>query len=435
MLPAVGRIGRMGPGVVGEPNWALPGGLYADYRKSIGSPILRPPSATDTHAANHLAQTAAGSFLTFLPNVPVITDLGWQTSPTRVQLHPDPADFSTANWTRGACTPTQDIAIGGLVGSTITEAGSTSFLRTASTFAVVSASTYTAVFSLKQINSDWLLCTVRDSTLGTNAIRVWVNLATRTKGTVTAVGTGYGHVSSEVIQSSNGQDCYLVVVFTAPTTAVCVSTSSASADAVTSRNDIGGGAGIGSAYGLGFVNVYLGGFAVPPILSAATVAGNQPVIGGLGTLLANGVGGFVQVDLRQPSPSGSNVQILNINDGTGANRLNIYMGANEIRVGMDASSAGQGNIAVVGAYPGPGIFTIAFAFSTNFIMGRAVGYAAPSPDVSATYPVVNRAWLGGRPSSFEEPFQSTRKLALVGGAQDATTFAAIYEKAVLAAAA
>lgn len=183
------------------------------------------------------------------------------------------------------------------------------------------------------------------------------------------------------------------------------------------------------------VNVTTGAFAVPPIQTAgtsATVVGNQQVIDLTGKL-ATGASGFMQVSIQNPSGGAFDPYVFDISDGTANNRLNVRNNSTNFRV--SAAAGGVSQAAFNAAAWQTGIVTLAFAISTNYVNVRIVGQADPGAVTSATYPtgmtIFTVGGLGTGTGS--NIFQYTRKLALKFGPQNASTFAAAFAAAQLAA--
>ena len=187
-------------------------------------------------------------------------------------------NVSNAVWTKTAVVVTsgQADSLGGTSAFLCTESDSGAILRRASTTTVSSGMLHTVSFELKNSNFDWVRVIVGTDTTLTNSHRVWVNVATGAIGTNAIVGTGYGYVSAYV-SAATGGFYRVTVVVTAPTTTMCVAVVSAASDGSTARANVGGGAGIGSAYITGNFDVTLGASAAPIIPTTTAAVYSLPI--------------------------------------------------------------------------------------------------------------------------------------------------------------
>lgn len=179
------------------------------------------------------------------------------------------------------------------------------------------------------------------------------------------------------------------------------------------------------------VQVINKGFVLPPVYSAMTVAGNQQVISGLGTQLAGGVYGFVQVDIRDPG-STNFMNILRFRNNDVTERLTMYYSSGNVVWDSTTGGASSANL-TLGAWA-TGIRTIAFSAGTNYVKARIVGGADIAADTVSAYPsAMNQlSFLGQGSGPSLNTFGNTRLLALWYGQPDATKFDAVYAKAVQA---
>lgn len=182
--------------------------------------------------------------------------------------------------------------------------------------------------------------------------------------------------------------------------------------------------------------IELGAFASPPMLTGSTtVTGNVQINSGLN--LAGGINGFIQfVNL---SGGGTSQRVISFDDGTSGNRCQLVWSDTSASILMTSGGVLSGQVTIPGVNPDAVIGvrqTIAFACSTDFIAGRAVGQAAPTVDTSAAYPVVDRLQYGGVGGgvSISEMFRF-EKVALKVGPANQGGFDAAFEKAQLAHAA
>lgn len=179
------------------------------------------------------------------------------------------------------------------------------------------------------------------------------------------------------------------------------------------------------------VQVINKGFKLPPIYSVASLTGNQQVISGLGTQLAGGVYGFVQVDIRDPGSS--SVRFISVTAaGNGNEQFRIGHNGGNINFVVANGGVATADISL-GAWT-QGVKTIAFAAGSNYAKGRIVGGADVAADTSVTYPTgLSHLGLGGfGTNATNNVFCNTRLLALWYGQPDATKFDAVYAKAVQA---
>lgn len=184
-------------------------------------------------------------------------------------------------------------------------------------------------------------------------------------------------------------------------------------------------------------NVEAGTFASPPIQTAGTsvtVNGNQQTIA-LGSLASGGVAGIIQFNMIQPTVSGTSTRQLEINDGTANNFITMFRrnltGNFAITAATGAVSQGTVDSGVTFA---AGVFTLAFAAGPGYLQMQVVGYAEPASSGLASYPPVTTASPAGQGfSAGINSYQLTRKLALKFGPQNASTFAAAFAAAQLAA--
>jgi len=180
------------------------------------------------------------------------------------------------------------------------------------------------------------------------------------------------------------------------------------------------------------VQVINKGFVLPPIYSAATVTGNQQVVDLTGRL-GSGVAGWVKVYIKDPG-SGS-IRFVSFTASGNGNE--------QIRIGHNAGSmnfvVASGGVPTVDITLGPwtqGVQTIAFAASGSFAKARIVGGADTTARTTVAYPsTINLFGIGGFGTTHANNVYGLSKAAsLRFGPVDATVFADVYAKAVLAAA-
>jgi len=184
------------------------------------------------------------------------------------------------------------------------------------------------------------------------------------------------------------------------------------------------------------VQVINKGFVLPPIYSVSSLVGNRPVITGLGTQLAGGVYGFVQVDIRGVNAAAF-PRIITLYGATdGSHRATVrYSGGQVIIDVVDGGAVQAAGAGAAGTYA-TGLATYAFAAGTNFFKIRKVGGADTVADELGSYPVLSTLAFGGNGSSAAvNGYQNTKLLALWYGQPDASKFDAVFAKATLAHAA
>lgn len=415
----------------GGGTWSTGADLFADF--SLSDPI----GFSDTHASTIYAPNAAGVFAPYAADVIVRTDLGLQTVPTRMNLLTYSQDFSQAVWSKsgtsiGAAVIAPD---GTSTAYPLIENSSNSqhgLVRSAIT--VVAGSPVTFDVFLKASTRRYAMVRVNDNASNSNAASVVVDLQTMTiVGAATAYGT-FTAASAVLKQYSNGWRCELTV--TSPVTSVNVkvemsNNGSRAADGQ-SISYLGDGA---SNFSVWNPQLEQAAFASPPIVTAgaaATVNGNMQVKSGLGTQLATGIAGLIQLDALTPMLS---KKILTISDGTLNNRIHIEYGAGNNTPRFQQVIAGAVQAASALSAGVSGVFTAAFVFTNGFQGLHVVGGAEIT--TAQAYPVVDRLTLGGNGANLNDnSYQYTRKLAvdyLVSGEDPATKLAEWYSKALRAA--
>jgi hypothetical protein len=426
-----GRLGNAPSKGVGVPAWASGTDLWTDFTVPRGT--LSDP--TDTHASTIYAPNAAGVYLPFAANVLTRTDLGLQTVPTRIELVRGVDVMDSAGWTNTnttvAATTSGDSPANDDNARLITQGGTVGDGRNFSVVpALAGATNYVSSQWFKSTGSArYIRFVVSDNVA--SVFEVGVDLQTKT---VNAGGTGgTGTIVSTGVETGPNGWFRVYAVGTVPTGSGSTSWGAATR-VVTALGGTTVAAGNYLAYGL---NVQQGSFAVPTVMNtgtgaSATVNGNQQVIDLTGRL-GTGVAGIVQVNVLALTPGATNFELIfSINDGTGNNSVQIFNGGTQWFFLVKSGGVDQANFAVRNS--GTGVQTFVFAASTNFAACRAVGSADPGPDTVVTYPALNRFGVGGTGFSVtgQNAYQQMAKLALSFGAQDATTFAAMYARGLLA---
>lgn len=424
MLPSARQVV-----LFGRPRWAAGSDLWRDFSRGAGNL----PDPTDTHAASILADDLAGAYSSFGANALVRTNRGLQTVPTRVELGRFTKSLTAGAWTK---TDTVDTPVAGSPHSDGTgavrvvqgPAANASFQMNGPSASPMAAVTnYVHSRWLKYDGTRWVMLSVSDNVA--NGFRVWVDLLNNVLGSTAAFGTGT--VGTPMLEIGPNGWVRVVVIGQVPAgsgstdwsaSSICVSANSS-----TTR--------IAGQYLLYGANFQQGSFAVPAIINetnaSVTVAGNQQVITGLGTQLANGVYGFVQVDVRGLR---TNDRVITFDDGTGNNNFHIRQNGGAWRA--TGTVGGVGLSGITFGVDATGLSTFAFALGPNFEQVRRVGDAANVAVTSITYPAMTQIGFGGAGyTNLVNSFQNTRKLALWFGAPGAAQFDQAFAAATLAAAA
>jgi hypothetical protein len=131
-------------------------------------------------------------------------------------------------------------------------------------------------------------------------------------------------------------------------------------------------------------------------------------------------------------------RVIEFNDATNNNVFNVAYESSGGIFQVLANIAGvTTTVPLVPSTIPSGVLTIAAAVGNNFVMGRIVGQSAPTAGAPTGLPIgMNRLNIGGRGlDAARNSYQLTRRLAVKFGAQDATTFADLFAKAQILAAA
>jgi hypothetical protein len=391
-----GRLGNAPSKGVGVPAWASGTDLWTDFTVPRGT--LSDP--TDTHASTIYAPNAAGVYAPFAANVLTRTDLGLQTVPTRTNLCTYSNDQTNAAWINYWAGPTSRARNIMAPDGTVT-----------ATRLVLPVNPGTQPPGIANI--------ITGNVGSTGVTGVWM------KGAVGGeqVFIGYDDVVG-------GQNVNLTTNWALYQTSGVVG---AGGSRVTIRNP---STSVSVTIDVWQAQHEIASFTSAPILTSGTsvtVNGNQQVIDLTGRL-GTGVAGIVQVDIKD---TGADFRrILNFSRNVdNQNELRLYYVASASGLVAEVTDAGasQGQVAL-GSWP-TGIRTFAFAYAANFFTFQMVGGAALTADTSATYPsAMTSLAIGGQGyGTTQNCYQVTRKLALSFGPQDATTFAAMFARAEIAA--
>jgi hypothetical protein len=426
----------------GKPRWAIDMDLATDYTIGRDYQSVRGmfPLGVDTHSGEINSLAPSGIYQSFPANTPVRTGLGLQTVPTRTnsEFH-SINDYENAYWEKATgLVEVEDFApdppnntnclskLSELAGT-----GSHHIHASTGRLTPVVSTVYTMSWVVNPTGGDrYVQLTFWLAGFGATAYcnfdlydRVYSAAAGISRAAITQLGNGDLLIEASAAATATGASgCQLAFVS---------GLGAAWAESYTVAP------GSEEHLWIGNCQIEAGAFASPPIYTtsaAVTVNGNQQVISGLGTQLAVGVAGIVQINALQAGASG--VRALSINDGTGSNRLEITWDASAVNLICTTGGVSQAVVSLPTSTPSTGVITIAFAGTGNYVTGRIVGQSAASVDTTITWPVVDRLALAGVGNTVaSNMYAFTRKLALKFGPQDASTFAAMYDRAVLAAAA
>lgn len=388
----------------GLPRWAQGVDLWYDYTQPRGSQALGFPPATDTHASSIYAPSSFGVYQSFAANVPVRTNLGLQTVPTRTNLCTYSSTFFNTAWGKSSGMAVADNTIvapdGTTTASALTGGSADSSVNNAIT--PIASTTYTVSVWLKVPS-------------GTLSINMYLN------------GGGIlVHLS-----------CALTTSWQRFTVTGTTSTTASMALQIGGANRWGNGVVIHAWNG----QTEVGAFASPPIpttSAAVTVNGNQQVIDLTGRL-GTGVAGVFKFTFR-----GAIVNIthaLHLSDATVNNSvaLTYLTSGNKLSFTVDTGGVGQALVDILTAPVDGTTYTVAFAAQSNYAMAQVVGQSAPTADTTVSWPSgMGQIAIGGSAgaaTTTRNVFQTAKALTLSFGAQDATTFAAALARAQILAAA
>ncbi len=169
---------------------------------------------------------------------------------TSTNLFLQSENFESNSWAKGAATITANAVAapnGTMTADLYTETGTVSSIR--QSVAVFAGAAYTFTMHMKRSNYDWHFWGIGDDLSTTNGVRAWFNLATGAVGVATTNGLGWSYVDHKMIDVGGGFYRVILIVVTGGTTAICRSTS-AEADGVSRRANVGNGTGVGASAAL-----------------------------------------------------------------------------------------------------------------------------------------------------------------------------------------
>lgn len=414
------------------PRWAAGFDLWYNYQVPQGSYPLSFPPATDTHSSTTNALTPAATYQSFAANVPVRTGLGLQTVPTRTNSLQQSQTFNSATWTKlnGAIAADSTVAPDNTTtADTFTPDTTNGAHRVNQTF---TSSVNTWAPSIFAKPNGYTKVYIRESGVTgayavfdmTGAGSVLDQGSGGSGAAITAVANGFYRIS----MNYTGTAASHVMTYGIPPTTYTTGAPTA--------NWVPDGT---SGVFFWQAQAEVGAFPSPPILTTnatATVNGNQQVIDLTGKL-GVGVSGFVQTKMVQTgAPTSQAVYFIDVSDGTSSNIIPLFWQVTTgiITLGGVAGGVAGTNITESSAYSGGTTETIAFSIGPTYKNFRRVGQIANTAVTVDPYPVVNQAAVGGRGfDTARNGFQFTNKLALKFGDQNASTFAAAFAAAQLAA--
>ena len=414
-------------GVDARSPWAKGADLWYDFTKKANG-------ITDTHADTIYAARADGLYLPYAANVLTRDSNGLQTVPTRTNLVLRSTDASNAEWVSSNATHTAGQAdlLGGTGAGLITGSGGAAAAYSAPNGVTAISYTNTTVYSFSRFvkagTQTLVQLTAPSTAFGTGQYANF-NLTTA------AVVGSAGLTSSSITAFAGG---WYRLTITLPATATTTSINGGILAFINAAGDTRLPNFTGTTTFTDFgAQVEVGAFSSPLIVTtsaAVTVNGNQQVISGLGTQLAVGVAGIVQVNQIAPAVSGYAARWLEFSDGTGSNFARLSDNTSgAFQTNVTAATVDQGSVTGAGGTFVVGVTTIAFAFGSNFNKFRIVGGADTTADTSVTWPALTQLAIGGRGfDTSRNNYQFAKKLALKFGPQNATTFDEWYRKALTA---
>lgn len=242
-----------GDAVVAAPPWVLSGAaldldLEGDqvYGADSFADVLGCARTIDGGVS--YAVNAAGVLVPFSDNVLRRTDRGLLIEEGRTNIHLHSSNLGTGYTMAGstATTNTEAAPDGTTTADTNTGSTSAELLRNSSAITISTGVTYTYSRYVKKGNFDWVRMQVASETGLTNGVRGWFDLTNGVIGNLTAHGSNWS--GSDAFMQALGGSWYRVgfrfqsAVATTLYAALC----SASANAATTRANIGSGAGVGT---------------------------------------------------------------------------------------------------------------------------------------------------------------------------------------------
>jgi hypothetical protein len=325
-------------------------------------------------------------------------------------------EFDNAAWTKSSVTVTANDAIapdGTLTADKLTESGSGAITRPGTALTVTAATNYTVSFYARRSNFTWLRVLVGDDSAFTNRIAGWFDLLNGVKGSVVVNGAVTSGGSTMTAIGGGWYRCAIVFSMNSATTAF-PAVVSASADASTTRADVGGGAGIGGIMHVWQAQVVASSFVGTPIAttSAAVTRNVDAIVATRAAGLLDRGSALVRAALAPGSDSGVQQMLLTLHDGTVNNRLSLYrstatsaltlyLGAGGVQQASLGGGAGSANALAISGGAGRWA-TDNTAWSVN---GGAV-----TVDAVATVPAMTSEQLGARNGNAEPLYGYLRRI-------------------------
>lgn len=417
------------------PSWALGSDLAWDFVS--GGKYFGGVDPTCTRSGTEYAPTAAGLYLPFASNVLARTDLGLQNVPTRTNVLPNNSNTGATLGTPGT-SPNAGAWSGSVLGLTreIVSLGTknglpvigirfTGLCNSSSTISFECMATTGGVAA--SVGQIWTVSSLLSVVVNSGSTPTWVFGVVERNSSDGSLGTQFSTTPPTSTLAHMAQTYTLAQATVAKITPLV-------------RVNVVSGQTYDFTVEVAGQQLELGAFASAPILTtsaAVTLNGDQNVIDLTGRL-SQGVAGIIQFTSKQPPTSGLYSRLLEIySNGSTASVDGLFIFRSQTAgFSMEAreSSSIYGNTSIP---PNPFVvdtlYTLVFSYGPNYLRAQIVGQVASTEDTSVTYPSNLNKLIIGAASGSNHAYQLTKKLALKFGPQDATTFAAMYAKAVLAA--
>jgi hypothetical protein len=312
--------------------------------------------------------------------------LGYLAEGARTNLHTQSEDSTNAAWTKTDTTPTiSGTAPDGAATANVETEGTAGTAIVSQAVTGTADANYAVTRFLKRGNTDWVRITILN---GANLVNGWFNLNTGVVGSTAVGGTGAAVAIRIKAFPSGWYRCELVGSVGSAATAITAGTSSASADANTTR--------VNNAtylwWGAGFENnVSFASTYIPTVGATATRAADV-----LGYAFAPTAPGtlFVAARAVNAPQTGDFAGFVALNDNTGNEE--IYLGRNSgaSRGFITDGGAAQAGLSI-GTWADGASAKLAMAFATNDVAGVQDGGTVQT-DALATMPTMTQINVGCR---------------------------------------
>ncbi len=295
-----------------------------------------------------LLKTAAANVARFDYDPATFAPRGLPIEESRANLLLWSRDMTNAAWAKTDTTPVRNqIGVDGSANSAclITE-GVAGNASTTQSKTVAAGSVTTVSFVLKRGNTDWVRVIAAETTL-TDGCNAWFNLATGSKGAVTARGAGTGF-SSTITNLGNGfYWCTVTVTPNASYTSAALFVASALGDSQTGRVN-------NSTYIVDCAKLEVGAFSTSVITTSSTAltrAADKAVMTGTNfSNWFNSAAGTFACELDTKGAAGSFPTVFGITDGTTNNAiLAFYAGGSSMTPGLNVTTGGVTQINTTGS--------------------------------------------------------------------------------------